>query len=122
MNRNRSKIVSRSLSSSLATTLGVVAVIMTVASLSLPCAANPANTVLNVVPTATFNDGNMVFSPNGESLYVAACADTPFASELLVINTQFDTITAALPLFNASTPVVARIRLFSANSGKELTF
>jgi YVTN family beta-propeller protein len=90
------------LSSSLATAVGVVAVIMTVASLSLPCAANPANTVLNVVPTAPFNDGNMVVSPNGESLYVAACADKPFASELLVINTQFGTITAALPLFNGT--------------------
>jgi hypothetical protein len=54
--------------------------------------------VLNVVPTAPFNDGNMVVSPNGESLYVAACADKPFASELLVINTQFGTITAAVPL------------------------
>jgi YVTN family beta-propeller protein len=58
--------------------------------------------VLNVVPTAPFNDGNMVVSPNGESLYVAACADKPFASELLVINTQFGTITAAVPLFNGT--------------------
>ena len=102
MNRNRSEIVSRSLSSSLATALGVVALIVTVASFSLRCAANPANTVLNVVPTAPFNDGNMVVSPNGESLYVAACADKPFASELLVVNTQFGTITAAVPLFNGA--------------------
>jgi DNA-binding beta-propeller fold protein YncE len=58
--------------------------------------------VLNIVPTAPFNDGNMVVSPNGESLYVAACADKPFASELLVINTQFGTITAAVPLFNGT--------------------
>jgi YVTN family beta-propeller protein len=102
MNRNRSEIVSRSLRVSLATALGAVAVIMTVASFSLRCAANPANTVLNVVPTAPFNDGNMVVSPNGESLYVAACADKPFPSELLVINTQFGTITAAVPLFDGT--------------------
>jgi YVTN family beta-propeller protein len=102
MNRNRSDIVSRSLRVSLVTALGAVAVIMTVASFSLRCAANPANTVLNVVSTAPFNDGNMVVSPNGESLYVAACADKPFASELLVVNTQFGTITAAVPLFDGT--------------------
>jgi YVTN family beta-propeller protein len=102
MNKNRSEIVSHALSVSLATVLGVVGVIMTFVPLTVRCAANPANTVLNVVPTAPFNDGNMVVSPNSESLYVAACADTPFASELLVINTQFGTITAAVPLFNGT--------------------
>jgi len=102
MNKNRSEIVSHALSVSLATVLGVVGVIMTFVPLTVRCAANPANTVLNVVPTAPFNDGNMVVSPNGESLYVAACADKPFASELLVINTQFGTITATVPLFDGA--------------------
>jgi YVTN family beta-propeller protein len=75
------------------------------------CAAPALSSVIDVSP---FSPNGMVVAPNGETLYVAATA-VPVAapakrsvlspqplgvSELLVINTQFKTITAIVDLFN----------------------
>jgi hypothetical protein len=62
-------------------------------------AAPALNSVIDVSP---FSQNGMVVAPNGETLYVAATGAG--VSKLLVINTQFNTITAVVDLFNLNNP------------------
>jgi len=76
---------------------GVLAAIV-VPSLTI-CAAPVLSSVIDVSP---FLPNGMVVAPNGETLYVAATSAG--VSELLVINTQFNTITAVVDLVNLNVP------------------
>jgi YVTN family beta-propeller protein len=58
-------------------------------------AAPALNSVIDVSP---YTPNGMVAAPDGETLYVAA--SPAGVSKLLVINTQFETITAIVDLFN----------------------
>jgi YVTN family beta-propeller protein len=63
------------------------------------CAAPVLGSVMDVSP---FSPNGMVVAPNGETLYVAATRTG--VSKLIVINTQFNTITAVVDLFNLNVP------------------
>jgi DNA-binding beta-propeller fold protein YncE len=56
----------------------------------------------SVIDVSPFSPNGMIVAPNGETLYVAATGAG--VSELLVINTQFNTITAVVDLFNLNVP------------------
>ena len=58
----------------------------------------------SVIDVSPHLPNGMVAAPDGETLYVAATATAGGASKLLVINTQFGTITAIEDLFNLNVP------------------
>jgi YVTN family beta-propeller protein len=58
----------------------------------------------SVIDVSPWSPNGMVVAPDGETLYVAATAAG--VSELLVINTQFNTITATVNLVNLNVPGV----------------
>jgi YVTN family beta-propeller protein len=59
-----------------------------------------------VIPTPGLNPEGLVVGPTGtQDLYLAANNSVTTQSVFVVINTQFNTITATLPLFNLNTAV-----------------
>jgi YVTN family beta-propeller protein len=69
------------------------------AAMSLPLSSVFAvGKVTHVISTAPFQPDGLVVSHDGDTLYVVANT-AAFHSELIVINTQFNTITAETPLF-----------------------
>jgi YVTN family beta-propeller protein len=75
---------------------GVLAVVIPSPTTS---AAPALSSVIDVSP---YTPNGLVAAPDGETLYVTASAAG--ASKLLVINTQFETITAIVDLFNLNIP------------------
>jgi YVTN family beta-propeller protein len=75
---------------------GVLAVVIPSPTTS---AAPALSSVIDVSP---YTPNGLVAAPDGETLYMAASAAA--ASKLLVINTQFGTITAIVDLFNLNIP------------------
>jgi DNA-binding beta-propeller fold protein YncE len=103
MNKSSTNIVSRFLGLRLGAPILAAGML---AAISLPWSSvYAAPHVSAVIPTAPFQVDGMAVAPNGTTLY--ALATTPgggFFSQLIVVNTQFNTITATSGLFNTHFP------------------
>lgn len=97
MKKISTEVVSRSLGSRLIRPMLAAGML---AAMSLPfSSAFAAGAVTDVIPVAPFEPCGLTVSPDGESLFVVATTAGPvFDSELIVINTQFNTITAVRDL------------------------
>jgi DNA-binding beta-propeller fold protein YncE len=98
MKKISTEVVSRSLGSRLVRPMLAASML---AAMSLPFSSAYAGGALStVISTGAFEPDGLAVSPDGESLFcVATTAGPAFHSELIVINTQFNTITAEHPLF-----------------------
>jgi DNA-binding beta-propeller fold protein YncE len=107
MKKISTEVVSRSLGARLVKPMLAAGML---AAMSLPfSSAFAAGAVSDVIGVAPFQPCGLTVSPDGESLFVVATTAGPnFFSELIVINTQFNTITAEHPLVFFGTAVRSR--------------
>ncbi len=97
MNKSSTNVVSRFLGLRLGAPILAAGML---AAISLPSSSvYAAGAVTAVIPTPNLEPDGLAVSHDGDVLYVVADEPTTFRSNLIVINTQFNSITAVTPLF-----------------------
>jgi DNA-binding beta-propeller fold protein YncE len=103
MKKISTKVVSRFLGLRLGAPILAAAML---AAISLPSSSVYAAPIVSaVIPTPGLEPDGLAVSSDGSVLYVVADNPGTFDSNLVVINTQFNTITAVTPLFVFNTAV-----------------